>query len=516
MRRPWRGCVTGCSADRQTRAVTRSPYAVRELAVVVAVLELGLILLSPYYGPHRDELYFVTAGQHLSWGYPDQPSLTPLLAGLADLIAPHNLTVLRIPSILAVVGTVLLTAQAARLLGGGRAAQVLAAVLVGFSTVTLGLGHMLSTATLDMLLWTAVLTVVLQALLDDRPRLWLLAGAIAGVGLNNKHLILFCLLGVLVGVAVVAETRPVLRTRWPWLGGLVALAMWLPNLIWQARHDWPVFALSGDIADEYGGVLGRLGMVFEALIMFSPLIAVVWIAGIVELMRRPEWLRARPIAIAFLTLLGILLITGGKGYYFVGAIPVLLAAGTTVLVERLTRRRVHEQHTTRRIVAAGAILIATTAPAYPAMIPLVPASVFADSPWSAINDVQGDTVGWPEYAGQVQAVVDRLNDSDRENAVIFTSNYGEAGAMSWYDVGLPVYSGHNGYRNWGPPPEDARPVVVVYPVHPSDAFEGCRLQLQLSNDAGVDNEEVGAGVYVCRGPKGGWAAAWEDLAHYDA
>ena len=216
--------------------MNRAPLAVREVGLVIAVQAILLLALSTRYGPHRDEMYFVTAGHHPAWGYPDQPSFTPLLAGLLDTIAPSNLLVLRLPSILAVAGVVLLSAHAARLLGAGRAGQVLTAVTVAFSALVPGLGHMLSTSTFDLLSWTAILVVVAQALIDDRPRLWLLAGVVAGVGLNNKHAVAFCLLGVLVGVALTRETRPVLRTRWPWLGGLIALAMWAPNLVWQATH----------------------------------------------------------------------------------------------------------------------------------------------------------------------------------------------------------------------------------------------------------------------------------------
>ncbi len=496
--------------------VTRPPYAVREVAVVVAVLELVLLLLAPYYGPHRDELYFVAAGQRPAWGYPDQPPLTPLLAGLANLVAPGNLTVLRIPAALAAVGVVLLAVQAARLLGAGRTAQVLTAVTVGFSALVLGLGHLLSTATFDMLLWTAVLVVVLQALLDNRPRLWLLAGVLAGIGLNNKYAMVLCLIGVLVGVALVAETRPVLRTRWPWLGGLIALVMWVPNLVWQARHDWPVFELASDIADEYGGLGGRADLVLEALLMFSPLIAVVWILGLVRLLRRPDWALARPVAIAFLVVLAAFLVTGGKGYYLAGLIPILIAAGCTTLVQKASGRRRAEFVDTRRVALTGGVLVASAAVAYPAVVPVVPASTFAGSIWSDVNDVQLDTIGWPEYAGQVGAVVDQLGPLEKENAVIYAGNYGEAGAMSWYDVGLPVYGGQNGYGEWGPPPEDARPVVVVLQADPDDTFAGCDEIVKLANDAGAANEELGAGVWLCDGPKGSWAEAWKDLVHLSA
>lgn len=496
--------------------VSRPPYAVREVAVVVAVLELGLVLLSPAYGPHRDELYFVAAGQHLAWGYPDQPALTPLLARIADLLAPGNLTVLRIAPTLAVVGVVLLAVQGALLLGARRGAQVLTAVVVAFSVLVPGLGHLLSTATFDMLFWTAILVVVMQALVDDRPRLWLLAGAIAGLGLNNKHAVVFCLLGVVIGVAVVAETRPVLRTRWPWLGGLLALAMWLPNLVWQATHGWPAFELAGDIAEEYGGLGGRFALVLEALVMFSPLIAVVWVLGLVQLLRRPDWVRSRPVAVAFLVVLGVFLVTGGKGYYLAGLVPVLIAAGCTALVQKEAGRRRLEATTTRQVAIAGGVLVASAAIAYPAVLPVLPASTYADSIWADVDDGQLDTIGWPEYAGQVSAIVDGLSAAKRERAVIFTGNYGEAGAMSWYDVGLPVYSGHNGYGDWGPPPDDATPVVVVLQEDPSPWFRGCRLQLEMTNTAGADNEEVGAGIYVCAGPRGSWADIWPELRHYSA
>ncbi|CAI9411456.1 ArnT family glycosyltransferase [Nocardioides sp. T2.26MG-1] len=487
--------------------MNRPPYAVREAGAVCLVLVVGLMLLAPHYGPHRDELYFVEAGKHLAWGYPDQPAFTPFLARLTDLVAPSSVTVLRIPSVLAMVGVVLLSVQAARLLGAARAGQALTAVAVGLSTIVPGLGHLLSTATFDMLFWTAVLVVVGQALVDDRPRLWLLAGAVAGVGLNNKHAVAFCLLGVLVGVALVRETRPALGTRWPWLGGLLALAMWVPNLGWQAQHDWPVFALSADIADEYGGVGGRITMVLEALVIFSPLIGAVWVLGLVQLLRRPDWVRARPLAVAFLVVLAVFLVTGGKGYYLAGAIPPLIAAGCTHLAA--TR-------SSRAVVRAGAWMVASAAVAYPAVLPVLPASTFGGSFYADVNDVQLETIGWEEYTDQVRAVVDALPPDERRTAVVFTGNYGEAGSLSWYGVGVPVYSGHNGYREWGPPPASAAPVIVVGWRDPTADFDGCTRAATLDNDADAPNEEQGLPVWRCSSVRGSWTERWGELSHYDA
>jgi 4-amino-4-deoxy-L-arabinose transferase-like glycosyltransferase len=317
----------------------RPKFALREVGATVAVLAVLLLIMINRYGPHRDELYFVSASQRLAWGYPDQPTFTPLLARLATELAPHNLLLLRLPSLIAMALLVVCAAAFARLLNGGRAAQLLAASTVAVSVITVTLGHRLSTATFDTLAWTAVLLVVGYALHDDRPRLWLLAGLLAGVGLNNKTAIAVLLFAIFLGVLLVPATRWQLRTAYPWLGGLIALLLWLPNLIWQFQNGWPVLALGADIAEEYGGLTGRLGLLALALAMFSPLIAIVWLYGLVELFRVPAWTKLRPIALAFLVSTAVFLVAAGKGYYLAGATVPLVAAGCTALAARWTARR---------------------------------------------------------------------------------------------------------------------------------------------------------------------------------
>jgi hypothetical protein len=484
----------------------RPAPARRQVAVVVAALAVLLLALAGRYGPHRDELYFVSAGQRLAWGYPDQPVVTPLLARMMSSVSPHDLVLLRLPSLVAVCGLVVLAAAFARLLGGGREAQVLTAVVVAAAAYTVAVGHRLSTATFDTVVWTAILLVVARALVEDRPRLWLPAGVLAGVGLNNKHAVVFLLLGVLVGVAVVRETRPQLRTPYPWLGGVLALAMWVPNLLWQAHHGWPVLTLSGDIADEYGGVGGRVGLVVQALVMFSPVMAVLWLYGLVLLLRRREWVRVRPVAVAFVTVALVFLVAGGKGYYLAGAVPPLIAAGSTALAQRWSRRR---------LVAAGTALALSAMVAWPALVPVLPVRAYAASFYPVIDDDLPESIGWPELVSTVRSTLDGLPRGQRGSAVVFTGNYGVAGALEWYGVGRPVYSGHNGWADWGPPPPGAGPVVVLG-GHPRAAFVGCRPGPVVSNAEGVDNEERGTRLWICARPRGSWASQWPLLSHLDA
>jgi hypothetical protein len=485
----------------------RPKFAVWEVGAVVAVLAAVLLIMVNRYGPHRDELYFVAAGQHLAWGYPDQPLFTPLLARLATELAPYNLLALRLPSLVAMALLVICAAAFARLLDGGRAAQVLTASTVAASVITVTLGHRLSTATFDTLIWTAVLLVVGHALRDDRPRLWLIAGFLAGLGLNNKTAVVVLLFAILLGVLLVPGCRAQLRTPYPWLGGVIAILLWLPNLAWQVMHDWPVLALGADISEEFGGVAGRLGLLGLALAMFSPLIAIVWVYGLVQLFREPDWARLRPIAVAFLVATVVFLIAGGKGYYLAGAIVPLVAAGCTALAARWSGRR---------LVAAGVVLAVSAAVAWPAFVPVLPVRTYAASFYTALDSDQLETIGWPEYAGTVRATVDSLPADQQTSAVVFTRNYGEAGALDWYGLRRPVFSGHNAFADWGPPPEGAGPVIVVGVADPAANFTDCRLAAMINNDADAENEERGRSIWICTAPQGGWAEQWPHLVHLDA
>ena len=473
----------------------------------MAALSVLLLIMVNRYGPHRDELYFVAAGQRLAWGYPDQPMFAPLLARLATELAPYNLLALRLPSLIAMALLVICAAAFARLLGGGRAAQVLSASTVAASVITVTLGHRLSTATFDTLAWTAVLLVVGHALRDDRPRLWLVAGLLAGLGLNNKTAVVVLLFAILIGVLLVPGCRAQLRTPYPWLGGVIAVLLWLPNLVWQVMNGWPVLALGADIAEEFGGVAGRLALLGQALAMFSPVIAIVWIYGLVQLFREPEWAKLRPIGVAFLVAMVAFLIAGGKGYYLAGAIVPLVAAGCTALAARWS---------VRRLVAAGVVLAVSAAVAWPAFVPVLPVRTYAASFYTALDSDQLETIGWPEFGGTVASIVDSLPADKRTTAVVFTRNYGEAGALDWYGLGRPVFSGHNAFADWGPPPEGAGPVIVVGLAEPAANFTDCHIAAMINNDAHADNEERGRPIWVCSAPQGGWAEQWPRLVHLDA
>jgi hypothetical protein len=138
----------------------------------------------------------------------------------------------------------------------------------------------------------------------------------------------------------------------------------------------------------------------------------------------------------------------------------------------------------------------------------------------AVNQTIGDSVGWPAYARQVAAAYQALPASDQAVAVLVTGNYGEAGALDRYGARyrLPtVYSGHNELYRYGPPPESATVVVFVGfdGAGRLGYFESCTDVGTLDNGVGVDNEEQGEPITVCRGRHRPWREIWPDFQHYD-
>ncbi|KQX61810.1 glycosyltransferase family 39 protein [Angustibacter sp. Root456] len=496
--------MTTATTAASTPPVQSSRLSWTAYAVAAGTTVL-LLALSGRYGPHRDELYFVAAGHHLQWGYPDQPPLTPLIARLADAVAPGSLLALRLVPALAIGAVVLLVAGLARQLGGGPGAQLLAALATGGGAGVLAVGHLLSTSTIDLLVWTAVIRLTVTALQRNDSRWWLAVGAVLGVGLENKHLVAFLAAGLVIGIAATPVLRHHLRSPWAWAGAVLALALWAPNLWWQQVHGWPQLELGADIRAEYGSLGGALMLVGFQAILLGPVAFVLVVGGLRGALLRPQWVAVRPVGIAYVVLLPVFVLLGGKHYYLLGLLPPLAAVGAVI---DAGRRRVRE-------VRRFAVLLGLTALVpLPALLPVLPPHALDASFYPALNEDGMETIGWPRVVATVRGVVAALPDEQRANAVVLTSNYGEAGALQWYGAPAPVFSGHNGYGDWGPPVSTG-PVVYVGPRAPSaDALTGCRRAATL--DTGVDNEEDGNGVWVCDGPAGSWAQAWPRLRHLDA
>lgn len=495
---------------RDARDAELPGFAAGLVAAVAATLAGVLVATADGYGFHRDELYFLAAGQRPAFGYVDQPPMTPLVARASVALFGATPAGLRVASTLAGVLTVVAIAMVCRELGGGRVAQALAGACLAVSGFSLVVFHMVSTATFDLLGWVVVAWLVLRVLRTGDGRWWLAVGAAIGMALMNKHLVLLLVASLGVALLVVGPRR-VLKSGWLFAGIGLALVVTSPNLVWQATHGWPQLTVASGISAQ-DGAENRMLFVPLQLVYLSLLFVPVWAAGLWRLWRDPHLRWARSFALAYPVLCVMVVLLGAKPYYTVPLLAVLMAAGCPPLVRWLSRGRT----AVRRAVAAAALVSTASASAVIAL-PLLPPEQLGLI--LALNRESGEQVGWPRL---VEAVVEgwqRIPAEQRARAVIFTSNYGQAGAVEWYGpaLGLPrPYSGHMSYADWGPPPDWADgPVLLVVQqgdAEPS-AFTGCREVRRVDNGEGVNNEEQGARILLCD-RHARWAKLWPALRRY--
>ena len=479
------------------------------LVLPVAAAELLLLVATANrYGYHRDELYFRVAARHPAWGYDDQPALTPLLGRFSEWMFGADPRGLRMLSAVAMALVVVLVALIARELGAGRAGQAVAALAAGASAAAMAVGHLLSTTTFDVLVWVTLVYLTARVLGGSDERQWLLVGLVAGIGLENKHLVLLLVLALACG-CLLARRWELARSPWLWVGTALAFALWLPNLLWQARHGWPQLELAAKIAEEEAAG-NRVELLPLQLLLIGPLLAPLWLAGLWWLLRRAEARLYRPLGYAYLVLLAIALVTGAKPYYTMGLLLALLGSGGVVAESWLRGRR-------GRKLALGVAILLSAAVAALITLPLVPVEDVHATPIPDINEDAIETIGWPAFTATVARVWHELPQSERSTAVVYASNYGEAGAIARYGraFGIPrAYSGHNAFWRFGRPPDGARPIVVVGYHHPEALqgdFSGCVRSARIDNGVELDNEEQGASIWTCASTVDTWSALWPRL-----
>lgn len=464
------------------------------IALVFVVLEL---LVAPRYGWHRDELYFLEAGRHLAWGYVDQPPFVPLVARIADAIAPGNLVVLRLLPALSVATTVIIAALLARELGGRRAGQIAAAGVVASGGFVLGDAHLLGTPAFDLTAWMAILWLTAKLLRTGDTRLWVAIGAVAGVSLLNKNLLV--LLGIALLAGLVGGRRgDLLRSRWLAAGMALALVVASPHLLWQAQNGWPQLDMARVLAERVGPE-NRVMMLPAQLLLVGPLYLLVLWRGVRMLAKHALF---RPLLYAWPVGVGTALAMGGRPYYVMPLTIVIVTAGV-VAIERNGSMR-----SLPALVIPSAILSAVVA------LPILP--IDATRLTATVNEALAETVGWPELVDQVAHVVNRLPESERARVIILTNSYGEAGAIDRFGPsrGLPpAYSPHNGYAYFRRPHDDTAAVVTVRYARRDIGryFDTCEPAGTVDNRRDIDNEAQGQPILICRGLRGVWSDLWPQL-----
>ena len=495
--------------------------------LIVVVLALGKLVLhcvfNNRYGYFRDEFDYMSCGDHLAWGYVDQPPLLPFLVRVSRVILGDSLRSIRFLPALATSAVLVLTAIIAREFGGRHFALILSAIAVLVAPIYLSGGSLLTTNCIEPLLWMGCVYFAILALKRD-ARYWVCFGVVAGLGLEEKYSIAVLGFGIVVGLLLTGQWR-VFLNKWFWAGGIAAFLVFLPNLIWNIHNHWPFLELMDNIRASGRDVqLTPFEFFKQQVLLLHPLTAPLWITGLLALFLSPRLKRYRMFAWCYVVGFIVFVVLKGKNYYLAPIYPMLFAAGAVIVetaIER-TRQVWLKPAIIVLLVAGGAWLAPLVIPvfsvdhfiSYMNNLPFkVPRSEHAHER-ALLPQHYADQFGWEEMTAVTAQAWSRVTPDERHDCGIFAQDYGQAGATDFFGrrYGLPpALSGHQTYFLWGPRGYSGNCLIVL-----DDKKEVLEKLFEHVEFVGTSDNpyalERNIPVFLCKGAKfGSLEKIWPQL-----
>jgi hypothetical protein len=374
----------------------------------------------------------------------------------------------------------------------------------------------------EPLFWMAAILVVARILRTGDSRLWLWFGVLAGLGLENKHSTLSFGFAVTVALLLTQHRRE-FANKWIWIAGAIAVALFLPNLIWQIRHHFPTIEDLANVRREGKNVvLPPVAFVKEQIFDLGPILLPAWIAGLIWFLRDRRW---RVLGLTFVVFFVLMEVAHGKNYYVFPIYPMLLAGGAVVIERWLAHRRAWTR------AAVIAIVLIASLPAIPLVTWFLPPerllayqealgmkiSKAEVSHESLLPQPVADQFGWPEMVREIAGIYDSLPPEDRAQTGIWAGNYGEAGAVNLWgpQYGLPTaYSRHQNHWYWGPPPQVYKNLIVIQ-WSLDDVRENCTSFQAFPHYQRFGMGEENTPIYLCRGVKFDIQKIWSHSHHWN-
>lgn len=482
--------------------------------------------LTGAYGFFRDEFYYIACSNHLAFGYVDQPPLSILLLKFSRFIFGDSLTGIRMFPALTGAITVFLAGRIAKELGGGRFAQLFAALCVLMAPLDLAINSFYSMNALDFLVWSLAALILTKWINSRNPRLWLLLGVVLGLGLQNKISVLWLGFGIAVGL-LVTENRRSLLTPGPWLSAGIASLIFTPHIIWQVLNGWPILEFMSGAAGKMSEVtfLRYLG---SQILEMNPILFPVWFAGLAWYLFAARGKQYRMMGIIYIVVFILLVMSGNvRTYYLAPAYPMLFASGS-LFFEKVSSTSLLKWARTAFIMLVLMVGIV----AAPMAVPVLPVERFIE--YSAalgfkpktdehhqvgpLPQFFADMNGWEEIVDSIARVYGEVRSDSSDRWAVFTGNYGVAGAVDFIgrNYGLPpAISGHNNYWLWGPgdpPPEN---LIITGVLFENDGICREAWQAGTTDCTYCMPYEDNNPIFVCKGLQVDPDTIWPKIKHFE-
>ncbi len=512
------------------------PFMKKENLVLLSIALLFFLLefipngIMGGYGYFIDEFYYIACAKHLALGYVDHPPLSIFILFIVKSLFGTSTIALRFLPALFVSLAVYITGLIARKLGGGLFAQVTASFMFVMTGVVLVNGGFYSMNAIEIAIWVSTVYLVLTIVRDDKPVLWLPAGILIGLGLENKHTIIVLAIAILAGL-LLTKNRKYFLDKWLWLGMSSAVIIFIPNIIWQISHNWASIDFYRNAgANKYANV--PLPGAFLNLIMtFNPVFFPFWAAGLYYILIDREGRKDNLMfGLIFLIIMVVTLFAASsRPDRMAGIFPVAFA-GFAVFLERIINKFSFNwiKPAFFSFVLAGGIFIFI-----PICVPVLPAQTLSKygtilgmipkqekNHDSALPQWFSDRFGWNDLVSGVADAYYSLPEDTRKDLPILTGSYAYSGSIDLLGkmYGLPdTISDHNSYYFWGYGKTSCEKIMVVGDIWPYKIADYYR---KVDKIADIHCSEYSMGwrinvpVFIASDPVESIAAIWPKIKFF--
>ena len=531
--------MTSTSANTAASTLRDALRVALGFAAVKLAMQFALTLWTQHlgYGYFRDEFYYIACGRHLAWGYVDHGPIVALQARLGELLFGDSVFSIRILSAVAGAAAVFLTGVLAWAFGGRRPAQALAMLGLIVCPQYIGSDGYLSMNSFEPVFWmTCVLALVLMLGGHSRRLWWLVFGISAGIGLLNKPSMTFFLAAVGVGL-LLTQQRRVLWTRWAVAGVGLMILIALPNVLWQVHNHWPTLEfLRNGQSGHKNIVLNPIQFFLAQFNNMQPVNALLWIPGIVALLRARSIRDGRWLGVTYLVFFVMMMALHAKDYYLAAIYPAYFAAGGIVRERRFARSPGVQQNRIMAFPVFASVLLVTSLIILPMSSPVLPPAAWVryttalrlhgnkleNMATGPLPQFYADRFGWQQEVSLVLNAYRSLSPQDQQRVCIFGNNYGEAGAIDFLaplqdpHTHLPAaLSGHNNYWLWGThgcDPEVSIAVIDDSPEAIAQKYRSVEIVGRLNDPWAMPFEHKN--VYLLRGRRPSAPFHWADERFY--
>lgn len=435
------------------------------LIFLFVVIKIALHLLAnSRFGFHRDELLYLALGQHLDWGFKEVPPFIAAVSWLINAVFGDSVFATRLlPSVCSAL-IIFITGLMVISLNGKRPAIIVACLAMLFSPAFLASGYLLQPVVFDQLFWVTVAFLLIKYFQTHNSKYVYWIGLVGGLGMLNKYTMALFLFSLLIGI-ILTPQRKMLKNN-VWIAAIfIGLIVFVPNLIWQATHDFPVIQHMRELKETQLTFIDPAEFLLQNFLVHAT-IALIPLTGLIYILISKRNARFRFLGLSFIAVIVFLILMQGKVYYGFGAFPMLFAAGGIAFQTVLYRMSPLFFRTTLALLVIPCVIL------LPVAIPVLPIKQtlyffevtlkntgitfplkWEDQQLHSTTQDYADMFGWQEMADYSAKAYQLVPESERDQVTIFAGNYGQAGAIDHlgkpYNIPKTVCL-NSSYALWAP------------------------------------------------------------------